>query len=316
LAVGLAAIVALVVASDPVRLVGVIGGFRLVLLPPILLLSIGFYVMQGLQWHVLLREVKVRIRLIDTLILNQTGQVSALLPLGEATRALLVARAADAPLGATMATITVQELIYAGLLLLTAIPGALQFRALATPVIVAFFVVVAIFVILIVDPVFEAVMQLVIRIPVIRRVDKMARELQLDSELLLANKETYLWAWLALARAIVGIAVLWLVVEAIAPGHLAWTQVAFVYSIAQIVSAISLSPGGLGTLEAGTTGLLVAVGMPFQDATAAAILQRLCDKGFGTLTGLVLFVWVRKRYHFEGEALFSIRPSGAPSTTG
>ena len=95
------------------------------------------------------------------------------------------------------------------------------------------------------------------------------------------------------------------------PLQVGWLQVAFVYSVAQIVSAISLSPGGLGALEAGMTGLLVAVGLPLREATAVAIMQRLFDKGLGTLTGLLLFLWVRKRYHFEGEALFHVRQSGA-----
>jgi uncharacterized protein (TIRG00374 family) len=310
-----AAIVALILASNPGKLGVAISRFRVAYVAPVIALSMGFYLVQGVRWHYLLRGIGIRVAMRDTLLMNQTGQASALLPLGEMTRALLLARAADVHLGAVVATITVQELIYAGVLLIAAIPGALQFHVLAVPVIVAFLAMVGIFVILIVEPVFDAVLNLVVRIPLLRRARAGIEELREDTLVLLQRGDTYYWSWLDFTRATMGICLFWLVVQGIAPGSISWTQAAFVYAIAQLVSAISFSPGGLGALEAGTAGLLVAVGLPLSIATAGAILQRLADKGLQTVLGLVLFLYARKRYHFEGEGLLSLTRSSSPAVS-
>jgi len=307
--IGLAAIGALIVAASPSRLGFAISRFRIAYIPAVVALSVGFYLLQGVRWHYLLRGIGIRVGMLDTLLLNQTGQASALLPLGEMTRAIMLARAANQHLGAVVATITVQELIYAGVLLIAAIPGALQFHALATPVIMAFVATVAIFVVLIVEPVFHQVLKLVARVPLLREARAGIEELRTDTLVLLQRPATYYWSWLDFTRATMGICLFWLVLQSIAPGSISWAQAAFVYAVAQIVSAISFSPGGLGALEAGTVGLLVAVGLPFSIATAGAILQRLADKGLETVLGLGLFVYARKRYHFEGESLLQLTPS-------
>jgi uncharacterized membrane protein YbhN (UPF0104 family) len=109
-------------------------------------------------------------------------------------------------------------------------------------------------------------------------------------------------------QAVMAVSLFYFVVNAIAPGRVDWVTAAFVYSISNVASAITLSPGSLGAFEATTAGLLVAAaGLPFGVATAAAVVHRLADKGLSALLGLSLFVYVRTHYQMRGVSLFDLR---------
>jgi hypothetical protein len=44
-------------------------------------------------------------------------------------------------------------------------------------------------------------------------------------------------------------------------------------------------------------------------------MQRLADKGFATMVGLLLFIYARRRYGFTGATLFKSRQA-LPDTAG
>jgi uncharacterized protein (TIRG00374 family) len=70
---------------------------------------------------------------------------------------------------------------------------------------------------------------------------------------------------------------------------------------------VSLIPGGIGAAEASVVGLLVVVGVDPATATAAALLQRVADKGFATLMGFIAYSIARRRFHLSG--LTALRPT-------
>jgi uncharacterized protein (TIRG00374 family) len=82
---------------------------------------------------------------------------------------------------------------------------------------------------------------------------------------------------------------LWLVCQAIGTPVAFW--VAFCgFSIGAIVAMIAPSPLGLGTFEAGTTGMLMVLGMPLEAALSATILLR----GFTFWLPMLPGVWVAR----------------------
>jgi uncharacterized membrane protein YbhN (UPF0104 family) len=90
----------------------------LALRAPIVLLSVLVYVLQGVRWHFLLRDVGTPFRLRDTLLISLAGQtISATVPLGDLTRAAFASTAGGTDFRVVAATVTVQELSY------TLIPG-------------------------------------------------------------------------------------------------------------------------------------------------------------------------------------------------
>jgi uncharacterized membrane protein YbhN (UPF0104 family) len=62
------------------------------------------------------------------------------------------------------------------------------------------------------------------------------------------------------------------------------------FTIGMIVAMIAPSPLGLGTFEAGTTGMLVLLGMPIEAALSATILLR----GFTFWLPMMPGVWIAR----------------------
>ena len=87
----------------------------------------------------------------------------------------------------------------------------------------------------------------------------------------------------------------------------------FVLAASYVAGAVSLIPGGIGAAEASVVGLLVVVGVDPATATAAALLQRIADKGFATLMGFIAYAIARRRFRLSG--LTALRP-GPPAQPG
>jgi uncharacterized protein (TIRG00374 family) len=298
----------LIVASNPAQVGRAIERFHIHDIPIIVGLSIGYYILQGVRWWTLLRIVTPDPPLGETVLMTLTGQATALLPLGELTRAILLARVRDIAVGSAVAAVTVQELLYSAILIAAALPGSSRYYFARAGVAAALAGTVLVVVLLTVRPVFRRVRTVVARAPVLHRVLDAVDQLQADTVVLFENWRTYVWLWISAVQALMAVSLFYFVVNAIAPGRVDWVTAAFVYAISNVASAITLSPGSLGAFEATTAGLLVAAGgLPFGVATAAAVVHRLADKGLSAVVGLSLFVWVRAHHRLHGVSLFDLR---------
>ena len=85
-----------------------------------------------------------------------------------------------------------------------------------------------------------------------------------------------------------------------------------VIAVTQGAAWLTLSPGGLGAVEASTAGLLVALGIGFDVATAVALMQRLADKVLNGIIGWICYGFARRRYNLSAASLFQFR---MPATT-
>ncbi len=307
MAVGVAALTALVLAVDPASFGQAIAHFQLSLLPAILVVSVGYYVLQGVRWDTLLRDVGIRLRRRDTVLLNFAGQATALLPLGELTRAVLVSEAAGAEFGSVVATVTVQELIYTMVLIIFAVPGLLTVQHALGGVIAALVITVAIFVSLTWCPAYRWLRLMVAHTPLLRRFLHEVDELHNDTVVLLGKRGTLTGAWISAVQAAATISVFWMVAQALAPGQLSWRDAAFVYCLSNLAGALSLIPGGIGAYEASVVGLLVGVGMNPGVAAAVAIVQRVADKGLATVLGFAGYAVVRRHLHITGLGTLPLR---------
>ncbi|HSR24346.1 MAG TPA: flippase-like domain-containing protein, partial [Candidatus Eisenbacteria bacterium] len=167
---GVAAIAGLVLLLDPEHVWRALSRFDLRLLPAILLLSVAVYALQGARWHFLLREAGVRLDLRDSMLLNAAGQtITAVVPLGDLTRAAFAAEAGRRDFGTVAATVTVQELTYTLCLVLLALPGLLALRLGVGVVAATVAAMVAIVVILTVPSVFCLVHRMIARMPLLNR---------------------------------------------------------------------------------------------------------------------------------------------------
>jgi uncharacterized membrane protein YbhN (UPF0104 family) len=302
IAVGLAALAGLIVGVDPHRLGEALARFRLWLVPAVLAASAGAVILQGVRWHFLLRELGLRFRLGDSVLLSVAGQaITAILPLGDLTRVIFVTDAdPDADFGAVAATVTVQELTYTLLLVLMALPGVLELHQSPAVVVVTVLGIAGVVVILTVPAVFHAVHVVVGRIPLINRFLGQIDELQRETVVLLHRPDTLAWTGLDLARAVLTAASFWLILQGLGAGAIDWWRSAFVLAVSYVGGAVSLIPGGAGANEASTVGALLLLGLPASLAAAAAILQRLVITGTATLMGMGAYVIASRRYNLSG----------------
>ncbi len=307
LLLALGAIAALLVYANPGRIGLAFARFNLLYLPIVVALAVGFYVVQGIRWWTLNRALRIRFPLKDTVFLTVAGQATALLPLGELTRALLVSRAASVSLGAVVATETVQELLFVFMLFVVALPTALSFHFVAVAVIVPLIFIAAIVAVLTNEALYSDVRRVVDRIPLLKRIRPTVDELHRDTRVLFRQRATYVWLPLSVAQALIAVSLLWFIAQAVDPGHLAWTSAGFVYAVTQGASWLTFSPGGLGALEASTAGLLVALGFSFDIATAVALLQRCADKVLNGAIGWACYGLARRRYNLRLSSLLNFK---------
>ena len=284
---------------------------------PVVLLSLGvtlsLYLAQGVRWHQLLGAVGARLRLPDSLLLNAAGQtVTAVVPLGDLTRAAFASEASGTEFGRVAATVTVQELAYTLLLVLSSLPVLLELHLGVGAVLVVVAGVAMVLTVLVVPPVYRVVREAAARLPLLRRLLPQLDELHDSTAELLRRPDTLRWTVLDAARAALAITLLWLIVRGLAPGVLGWWQAAFVMAFSYVGGALSLVPGGAGASEAGTVGLLVLLHVDPATATAAALVQRVLTTGVAALVGWTAYLLARRR--FELGSPFAVRAQGRSGT--
>ena len=74
------------------------------------------------------------------------------------------------------------------------------------------------------------------------------------------------------------------------------TIVLIAYAAAQLLAMIPITPGGLGFVEAGLTGMLVLAGIGAGDAAVATLLYRLASFWLPIPVGAVAYLWFRHRF--------------------
>ena len=313
--VGVAATAGVVLFLNPAKVGSALRGFSLGLIAPILALSVLTYVLQGLRWHFLLKTVGTHLRLRDTMLLNMAGQtISAILPLGDLTRAVFASDAAGTDFGVVAATVTVQELSYTLLLILFALPAILALGyglAAAVPVAVGIAAIVSV---LTISPLFCRVHGLIARIPFLNRLLPAIDELQRETAALLHRVETLALSILDAARVVVAVTALWLVLQGLDPGRIGWWQAAFVLALSTVGGAVSLIPGGIGASEASVAALLVFLGVDYGSAGAAAVIQRTLSTGLSLALGAGAYAAIHKRLHLAGMFQLVARRSAPVAT--
>ena len=301
MAVALAALTGLVLVVSPRSLAGALSRFNPLVAPLVVLVTASWFVLQGVRWHQLLRVAGSGLRLADSVLLSVAGQtITALLPLGDLTRAVFATEAGGLEVGAAAATVTVQELTFTLFLVLLATPGMVGMHV-GTGIVAAVIVgVLAIFAILTVPPLFAAVRGVAALLPLPSRLLAQVDELQRETVRLLRRRDTARWSLLDLTRAAVGATVLWLIIQGLEPGAVGWWKAAFVVAVAYVGGAVSFLPGGTGANDASVVGLLVLLGLDPGTAGAAALLQRVAFTGLATGLGLTAYLVARRRFPLGG----------------
>ena len=315
-ALGVGGLLALVLALDPVSMGRAFLHFDPRYIPAVVGLSVSYYLLQGVRWHFLLRAGGIDLPLRRTLLLNQAGQSTGLLPAGELTRAVLVADEAGVHPGAVVGTVTVQELLYTLVLIAIAIPAAVTHRAVAAIIWVALAGVVAVLVLLTTPALWRRMSWLVRRTPVLRRLADEIDSLQLEVSVLLRRRDTVVWTALTVLGALDAVTLFWVVVQGVDRGApVSWKDAALIYAVSHLAGALSAIPGGIGAYEASVVGLLVNAGVTASTSTAVALLHRAADKGLNTIVGVGCLALARRTKPADPRSRGAATPTALPERT-
>jgi uncharacterized protein (TIRG00374 family) len=300
-ALGLGTIAGVILFLNPSHVGAALTHFNLILIAPILLLSLLVYVLQGIRWHFLLRDVGTHLHLRDTILVNLAGQtITAIVPLGDLTRAAFASTAGGTDFGIVAATVTVQELSYTLLLILSALPAILTLGyglAAVIPIVIGIALIVTV---LTVSRVFCLVHSLLARIPFLNKLLPAIDELQQETVKLLHRPDALALSILDAARVAVAVTLFWLMLVALEPGRAGWWQAAFVLALSTIGGAVSLIPGGVGANEASVAALLIFLGFDSGVAGAAAVIQRSVVTLLSLGLGAAAYAAIHKRLNLGG----------------
>ena len=297
------AILALIVEYvRPDELGGALSRFHLAYLPLVLFLSLAYYLVKGYQWHLFLKPLRLDHGAVETILIYFAGQPTAILPLGELSRAFILRQHAKVNLGEVSATVVVQELLYPIGLIAAAVPGAAQFPGAQAAVVVALLGILAVSTILLWPRAFTFVMRFAVKNPLVRRYSGDLMSLHRDVIFIARRPATLLPAVLGPVAAVIAIAMFYFTVRSVGV-NLGIYQVAFVYAVAHLAGGVSLLPGGIGAYEGSMTFLLVAFGVFVPVAAAIAILNRAFDRLLVTAVGTVVYFAIRRPLNLRGITL-------------
>jgi uncharacterized membrane protein YbhN (UPF0104 family) len=287
-------LVALVLVLNPGRLGPDIARFPLLFVPAALGLTLCVYLAKGLRYHQILRSEGVTVTPRASVLFTVGGETFGLLPLGELARGELASEATGAPLGTTLAGVTVQEMLYTTIIVAVAIPGAVAYTAGISGIAVSLFGIVAILGVLTIHPVFHAVLAVIRRIPFVNRAATQLEVLHEQTVRLLRRPGTWTWAILSVLQALLELTLFWLVIRGTSGSALPWVTTTFIYGAAYLTGAAISPVGGVGGFESTAIALLTAQGVGSSGAFAAVLILRAADKGVITTLGIAAWFWVRR----------------------
>lgn len=263
---------------------------------PILVLTIVFYLLQGFRWHLLLRTVGVGGGVADHQLINLAGQtMTAVLPLGDLTRALLASRASGVEFGATAATVTIQELTFSLLVVAAAAPGLMHLPGGFIWMLAVTIGIAAVVAVLTVPRLFAVARRSAAATPGVRRFAGEIETLHREVRRLLGRRDVLAGSLLDLGRVVTATASLLLVLRGLHIDVLGRWDVALVLAVSSVGGALSLLPGGIGANEASVVGALVVLGVNPAAAAAAALVQRLSLTLVPAAGGAMAYLVLRRR---------------------
>jgi len=300
LAFGIAVLAGLLVVGDVRAVLPILARFPWPLVPLVLTLTTGNYLLRFLKWELFLRWVGVRhLRRTTSLSIFLAGFAMSITPgkVGEWIKALLVAKLARVPMAPIVPVVAIERLTDGIAMLVLGLASA----ALGTGwgwqplVLLGVFVLVGLWLVQ-QERVVIPLLRLTERVPFARKrtdaimtVYEAARELLAWRRLLLVSGMSIV-SWSLECAALFFI----LVGFGLSPDVQLAAVATFALSVASIAGALSLLPGGLGAAEAGIAGLLIVLrpGIGAPVAAAATVAIRLGTLWFGVLVGVIALIWL------------------------
>ena len=271
--------------------------FNWILLPILLLLSLGNYLSRFFKWEYYLNIIEVKLHKLDSLSIFMSGLIMSVTPgkMGELLKSYLVKQVNGTSISKTAPIVFAERVTDFLSLTILAMVGAYYYDYGKTiTIVIGAFLIIGL-IIISNRGLFEKIISIFANIRFIsRHVDKIstayessAKLLSLHSLMSMTLLSIVSWGfecfgyYLILTNFDLKIDVLWAF---------------FSYSFATIVGALSMLPGGIGVTEGSLTLMLVQKGLLENDAFAATFIVRAVTLWFAVLVGAISVFIYQKRF--------------------
>lgn len=258
------------------------------------MLAVGYYAAKTFRFWVMLKLLKIDKPLGRVALLYMAAQPVSVLPAGELYRTVLLEKELGVPVKDSAATITLQGLIEAVVLLGFSLAGAFVLGKDRVAVLA-----VAVLVILLLVALKRGWLlggeQLLNKLPFVQISERKFRRFITDHQKLLSARALILIGGLSLIPVICGIVIFYIAAHAVG-ADITLAQSSIGYCLPVVLSGLSFLPGGIGASEGGTIGILKLINVGTAASFAITLLIRVFTLGAGMIFGLIalLITYSRK----------------------
>jgi glycosyltransferase 2 family protein len=288
--IGVAAVVALVIAVHPASVARALSNavpVMLVLMLPVVLL---LYFLRGVTWSVVLRGARQPVGVRQAIRITFISQTFVFLPGGDLWRVPIVKsddrEALDA--GVLTATVVLDDLVYLFVLTFAMVPVVAGTPVLVISLAVALLPQLAIFGILLSPTVYNWLAGRVANIRLFRRFRPQLDLLGPSFRSLVHARTLLPIICLDIVAASLSVALFALALGAVHATGTDLPHVAFTYSASQVVTNLTVIPGALGAYEGMMTGAMALQGVAPAAAASGALLYRVVNDLLMALLGLAI----------------------------
>ena len=284
-----------------------VGEFRWELMPLILLVTLGNYVLRFLKWQYYLRQIDVRgLSFTNSFLIYNSGLGMTVTPgkVGEWLKSHLLREVHGTPVTRSTPILLAERLTDALGLLIIAGAGAIVFgryRWIAALVALAAVLVIAVSRH---RPASHGLLGLLAKLPVVRRLEPHFEELYESTYVLLHPRAVVLMTGLSVVSWFFEVLAFYLTLIGLGVSGSADTlfKAAFILPIATLVAAAIPTPGGLGTAEAIIAKLSQELlsGLSKSTAVLGTLIVRIATLWFGVVLGLIMFAVLTRKLAREG----------------
>ncbi|MBI2419406.1 MAG: flippase-like domain-containing protein [Ignavibacteriales bacterium] len=299
ISIGIAGIVylAFIMYADYNQLVLVLKKITVSFVLIILSLSLLNYLARFAKWHFYLKELKVKISVIDSFTVFMSGLIMSVTPgkMGELMKAYLVKEITATPVSRTAPIIFAERITDFLSLVLIAVIGAYQFNYGKTITISVGVFFVALTIVLSSKQIMEYIFLKLQRIAIFRKHFEKIMNAYESSYSLLQLRPLLLMSALSIVAWFFECLGYYLILRNFEV-HVSLLWAAFAYAFGTIVGAITMLPGGLGVTEGSLTFLVVQLQYPKEAAIASTFLIRIATLWFAVFLGIISVFWYQKRF--------------------
>lgn len=299
ISIAIAAIIYLgfVIYVDYEKLISSFIKFNWLLLPVLLVLSLGNYIVRFFKWEYYLRIIQVRINRVDSFSIFMSGLIMSVTPgkMGELLKSYLIKQVISTPISKTAPIVLAERATDFLSLTIMALIGAYIFDyGKNVAIIIGIFLILGV-IIFSNKTIFITLTNIISRINFISKYadkiqsayDSSSRLLAIRPLLLMILVSTISWGFECIGYYIIlknfelNVSVVWSF---------------FSYSFSTIVGAVSMLPGGLGVTEGSLTLMVFQKGLAENDAVATTFIIRVVTLWFAVLVGAISLLIYQKRF--------------------